>query len=511
MPQNLEPTGVAPPPGSTSAHGLPKPLGSLRMLVVEDSETDYELMRAIVRRAGWSVACERVEERAALEHALSSERWDIVVSDYSLPRFSGREALEITRETADEIPFILVSGAIGEDAAVAALHAGADDCINKDNLARLPPAIERSLASAESRRERRRAERALGDSLERMTALVNASPLAIVALDLAGAVTLWNPAAERMFGWPAAQVRGRPLPDFGEHREGDDQRILERVLAGDTAEVETRRHRADGTLLEVSVSAAALHEDKGQVIGCIVMIADISDRKRSERELHESREELRALSAHMDKAIESERTRIARELHDQVGGTLTALRSELDVLRERVGADADVARRIASMDRLVDTAVSASISVSHALRPSMLDYGIFPALEWQASEFAERSGIGCRLSCNEEELTLDIEQSTALFRICQEALTNVAKHAAAQSVVIELFATGAAVTLEVRDDGCGLAQRALEKSDSFGVRGMLERVRALGGWLDISGQAGRGTTLMLSIPRRRAKPERTES
>lgn len=506
-----EPNGVAAPHASPPGHALPGPLRALRMLVVEDSEADYELMRAIVRRAGWRLTSERVEERAALEHALSAERWDIVVSDYSLPRFSGREALEVTRESGDETPFILVSGAIGEDAAVAALHAGADDCINKDNLARLPPAIERSLASAESRRERRRAERALSDSLGRMTALVNASPLAIVALDLGGAVTLWNPAAERMFGWRAAEVRGRPLPDFGEHREGDDQRILERVLAGDTAEIETRRHRADGTLLEVSVSAAALHGDDGAVAGCIVLIADISDRKRSERELHESREELRALSAHMDKAIESERTRIARELHDQVGGTLTALRSELDVLRKRVGADADLAGRIGSMDRLVDTAVSASISMSHALRPSMLDYGIYPALEWQASEFAERNGIACRLSCNEEELALDIEQSTALFRVCQEALTNVAKHASAKTVVLELFANASAVTLEVRDDGCGLSQRALEKSGSFGVRGMLERVRALGGWLDVSGAAGRGTTLMLSIPRRRSKAAKADA
>lgn len=106
------------------------------MLVVEDSKADYELMRAIVRRAGWRVACERVEERVALEHALSAEHGDIVVSDCSLPRFSGREALEITRESGDETPFILVSGAIGEDATVGALHAGADDRINKDNLAR---------------------------------------------------------------------------------------------------------------------------------------------------------------------------------------------------------------------------------------------------------------------------------------------------------------------------------------------------------------------------------------
>lgn len=358
----------------------------LHALIVEDSTEDFELILAILSRAGWAIEAQRVEDRAAMHLALDSRRWDVVIADHSLPQFSGSEALELAKNSGAESPFILVSGSIGEDAAVAALHAGADDCINKESLSRLAHAVERSLAAAESRRERRLAEEALRDSLE----------------------------------------------------------------------------------------------------------------------------QLRALSAHLDKAIEAERAGFARELHDQVGGTLTALRSELDGLRKRVENDPMLAKRVRSMDGLIETAMTASISMSRALRPSMLDHGVFPAIEWQAREFEERTGTLCRVSCNDEEAALDIEQSTALYRVFQEALTNVTKHARAARVDAVLFINAATVTLEVRDNGAGLEDGALNKLASFGIRGMMERVRGLGGWLDIFGRPGEGATLMISIPRRKPKPERVE-
>jgi signal transduction histidine kinase len=358
----------------------------LHALIVEDSTEDFELIIAMLSRTGWAVEAERVEDRAAMRLALASRRWDVVIADHSLPQFSGAEALALAKDSGAESPFILVSGSIGEDAAVAALHAGADDCINKVSLSRLAHAVERSLAAAEARRERRRAEDALRDSLE----------------------------------------------------------------------------------------------------------------------------ELRALSAHVDKVIEGERASIARELHDQVGGTLTALRSELDGLRKRVDADPALGKRVQSMDKLIETAMDATISMSRALRPSMLDHGVFPAVEWQAHEFEERTGTVCRVACNDEEAALDIEQSTALYRVFQEALTNVAKHARATRVDAELFISASTVTFEVRDDGDGLADGALDKHASFGIRGMMERVRSLGGWLDISGRPGEGATVMISIPRRKPKSARGE-
>lgn len=358
----------------------------LRTLIVEDSPEDFDLVLAVLSRAGWAVEAERVQDRAAMREALASRTWDVVIADYNLPQFSGAEALQLVKAGGSEAPFLLISGSIGEDAAVAALHAGADDCIHKASLSRLSHAVERSLAAAEARRERRRAEDALRASLE----------------------------------------------------------------------------------------------------------------------------QLRSLSAHVDKTIEAERAALARELHDQLGGTLTALRSELDGLRKLVDPNTALGRRVRGMDALIESAMSACISMSRALRPNMLDHGVFPALEWQACDFEERTGIGCRVRCNDEEASLDIEQSTALYRIFQEALTNVLKHARASRVDAELFINASAVTLEVRDDGVGLEEGALGKPDSFGIRGMMERVRSLGGWLDISGQPGKGATLMVSIPRRRPRPARSE-
>lgn len=480
-------------------------------MIVEDSEADFELVVAMLEAAGWSVDADRVEERAAMRLALATRKWDIVIADYSLPRFSGNEALQLTKDCGTDAPFILVSGSIGEDAAVAALHAGATDCINKVSLARLAPAVERSLAGVEARLERRKAERALRDSLDRLTALVNASPLAIIGLDLEHRVTLWNPAAERIFGWSQAQVLGRTSPSVAPAHRDDFCRYQDLAIAQGSVEAETRRMRVDGSEVEISLSVAALHDDEGRAIGTIALIADIGERKRSEREITESREQLRALSAHTGKAIEAERARIARELHDQVGGTLTALRSELDGLRKRIDTDPALAKRVQSMDKLIDTAMTASISMSRSLRPSMLDHGVYPALEWQAREFEERTGTSCRVTCNDEEASLDMEQSTALYRVFQEALTNVAKHAKASRVTVELFISSSTVTLEVRDDGCGLAGGALGKRESFGVRGMLERVRGLGGWLDVSGQPGDGTTVMVSIPRRKPKAPKVEA
>ncbi|MGQ0509157.1 MAG: ATP-binding response regulator [Betaproteobacteria bacterium] len=371
---------AAPPPTPAEPRYARRPL---RALIVEDSIDDFELIVAILARAGWSVEAERVDQPAQMRAALVARGCDVVIADYSLPRFTGAEALLLAKDSDIDAPFILVSGSIGEDAAVAALHAGADDCISKTNLSRLAHAVKRSLAAAEARRARQRAEAALRESLE----------------------------------------------------------------------------------------------------------------------------QVRALSAHMDKSIEAERAGFARDLHDQVGGTLTALRSELDVLRQRV-EDPALARRVQSMDSLVESAMNATISMARALRPGILDHGVYPALEWQAHEFEERTGTACRVTCNDKEAMLDIEQSTALYRVFHEALTNVSKHAGASRVDAELFINASTVTLEVRDNGTGLEQGALGKRASFGIRGMMERVRALGGWLDISGQSGEGATMMLSIPRRRPKAGR---
>jgi len=612
-----------------------KRAGPVRILCVEDSQADFELLLFELRMANFAHTATRVEDEPGMRQALQGGGWDLVISDHSLPRFSSAAALRVLREADKDIPFIIASGAIGEDAAVAALQSGADDYLLKHSMKRLVPAIENALAAAEARRERSRATEDLRSGLSYLRALLRASPIAIVALDNQNNITLLNAAAERIFRIKREEAMGAPPPlMLTENKE-----ILERLLAavdqGPVEHMEDTWHRRDGSAADLSFSAARLHGNAGVVFfiadvteqkraelsqretetrfaaitanlpgvvfqmlarpseelilvpyvsagaarlfgaapeaflgqpGRFIQMLDAADRadlrdavaqairhhaplegqwrihregenaglrwiqvaasareanggnwlldgiitditaqKEAEQELMQSREELRELTAHAESVKEQERRLVARDIHDEIGSTLTGMKADLAWLKKRFAEDAEVMGKLTSMGELVDGAVQTANRIIQALRPGILDYGIAPALEWQASDFSQRMGLEVAFETNAEDLALDIEQSTALFRVFQESLTNVAKYAKATKVETELFATPTSVTLEVRDNGVGLSEGALAKTASFGIRGMMERVRALGGWLDINGAPGKGTTVMLSIPRRRPR------
>ena len=356
----------------------------IRILVIEDSPDDYELLLQCLRAAPFSIEAKRVEDRAGMAAALGEPPWDLVISDHHLPRFGSAAALHFLRWNYPDTPFIIVSGMIGEDAAVEAMQAGADDYVMKSNMRRLLPAIERSLRTAEERRAKRIAQDAEKKALD---------------------------------------------------------------------------------------------------------------------ELRESRERLSDLTAHIEASKEAERAEIARELHDEMGGLLTGLKADVSWLKKQVGEGPRIRDKIRDIESLLDEVVLVSKRIAKSLRPAILDQGLNAALEWQAQEFEKHAGIPCRFQTNNDELALNAGQATGVFRVFQEALTNVAKHAHAKRVDVQIFATDESVTLEVRDDGVGVAEHDLDKPDSFGVRGMQERVHHLGGWLDVSGAPGQGTTIMLSIPR----------
>jgi DNA-binding NtrC family response regulator len=193
----------------------------LRALIVEDSEEYALLLIGELRRAGYDVSYERVQTAAAIEVALGHGTWDVVISDHGMPSFNGIEALAIVHARDPDLPFIFVSGTMGEEVAVAAMRAGAHDYLMKGNLPRLAPAVERELREAESRRQRRVTEERLRATSELLHSVFAASPLAIATTDAEGLVRLWNPAAERLFGWTAADVIGRPIPSVPADRQDE--------------------------------------------------------------------------------------------------------------------------------------------------------------------------------------------------------------------------------------------------------------------------------------------------
>lgn len=354
--------------------GVEQAFRVLRVLHVEDSELDHQLISTQLTRAGLDVELLRLDSLPAVLAALD-ERWDAVISDFNLPGYSGLEVLDALKARGLSLPFILISGEIGEDIAVAAMRNGASDYLLKNNLNRLAPALLHAIDAAENERAR---------------------------------------------------------------------------LAAD-------------------------------------------------QELVKSKQRLHQLAGHLQTSVELERAAIAREIHDDVGGSLTALKFDLAWI-DRHATEPAVRQRVGAALETVNSAIDASQRIMHNLRPAILEQGLVAALQWMTARFERRTGIEAGLRVGDERLELPPGVPLVAYRTAQEALTNVSKHALATRVDIELSLDSGVLTLEIRDDGRGIAPGDLAKERSFGIRGLHERAATVGGWVDLSAAPGGGTSLILTVP-----------
>lgn len=344
-----------------------------QVLHLEDNEVDHELLVAHLARGGMCAQTRRVETAEQFIEAIA-EPWDIVVSDYNLPGFTGLVALEALKASDRDVPFVLVSGEIGEETAVEAMRNGASDYLQKGHLARLAPALLHAIDAAETRRARDKADR------------------------------------------------------------------------------------------EVVAAKQRLHE----------------------------------LAQHLQTSVEMERAAIAREIHDDVGGSLTALKFDLAWIA-RHSSSPQVVSRVQSAVETVSHAVEASQRIMHNLRPAILEQGLAAALHWIALRFERRTGVECRIRLPKQPLDLPVGVPLVAYRTAQEALTNISKHAQATRVQIDLALAAGVLSLEIADNGIGVSKEDLAKSRSFGIRGLHERATTVGGWIDLS-SGSNGTTLILSVP-----------
>ncbi len=364
------------------SHAPTRPAGlkPLRVLIIEDAEDDLQLLLLALRRAGYAPDHACVHSAAGLAQALERQRWDIVLSDYTLPDFSGLQALAQVQAHDPDLPFILISGNIGEEVAVAAMRAGAHDYLIKGNLTRLGAAIDRELREAVVRQERRRAD----------------------------------------------------------------------------------------------------------------------------RELREAKQRLQALSNRMLEIQENERRHLARELHDEIGQALTAVKLNLQALERRV--DEGAARRLTrEVTGLVGAVLDQVRALSLDLRPPQLDdLGLVPALHWLVQRSAGTAPPAVLLHADPQPRRLPASVETAGYRLAQEALTNAMRHARASRVDIQVEDHGDCLKLSVRDDGRGFdlpaALARAASGQSMGLLGMRERVSLAGGQLDISTRPGGGTEVCAVFP-----------
>ena len=270
----------------------------------------------------------------------------------------------------------------------------------------------------------------------------------------------------------------------------------------DRVECDSEKIPESGPEIQCIVTATPFKGSQGEVIGIVEDFKDISQRKRTEKELIQSRRRLRQLASHLESAREMERTRIAREIHDELGQSLTALKMELHWCLKRLPKDnTELLEKAKTLPGLVDANVHLVQRISSELRPGLLDnLGLSAAMEWQTGQFQDRTGISCDIVCEPNEIVLDHTRSTALFRIFQETLTNIIRHADATTVEIVLREMDGDVELTVSDNGKGITEKEIADPKSFGLMGINERVYSLGGIVAISGNKNKGTTVRVNIP-----------
>ncbi len=393
--------------------------------------------------------------------------------------------------------------------------------------------------------DRKIAERTLQESEERYRLLVQGvQEYAIFQLDPTGHVVSWNAGAERLKGYTAEEIIGKHFSIFYPREDQLDekpQHILARATQQEQSEDEGWRIRKDASRFWASVVVTALRDSAGTLLGFAKLTRDttktrekeqaltkakellelrieqrtavltrvnqelrteIAERERAEEQLRTSLDQLRALAARLQSVREEERTSIAREIHDELGQGCTAIKMDLALIGRRLTKRQTKLRaKVDSAMQLADDMIGTLRKIASQLRPRTLDdLGLSAALEAQAQEFESRTGILCSVTLPQEPLVLDADISTAVFRIFQESLTNVARHAHATRVEARLERQNNRITFHVSDNGEGFDPEKAKANKSLGLVGMQERAFLLNGDLKIAGVPGAGTTMTLTIP-----------
>jgi len=347
----------------------------MKILHLEDSPLDHQLVCRALKKANFNFEITRVETLEAFTQMVNHASFDLILADYRLPGFTALDAWSALPANSVRPPFILLSGTIGEAAAVSAIHLGISDYLHKDDLARL-------------------------------------------------------------------------------------ERVIKRAL-------------------EVRQAHAA--------------------KEKANQELALSEKRLAEFAGYLQAAIERERAAIAREIHDDIGGSLAAAKLDLAWI-SRHQIDAAIETHVQTATEMLHHAIGASQRIMMNLRPSILDQGLFAAIQWLAISFEKRTGVKTHLRANNEHLAPRKDIQLTAYRTAQEALTNISKYANCSQVHIELSDAEDVLTLEVTDNGKGMSKLEMEKTEAFGLRGLQERAKTVGGWLDISTREGAGTSIILSVP-----------
>ena len=484
---------------------------SIRILHLEDNPRDAELILRQLESAGFACDVVRAGNGAEYEAALADGAFDLVLCDFNVPGYDALLALKRARDLRPDLPFVVISGELSEEEAVECLRAGATDYLLKHRLQRLVPAVERALDEAVERQARTAAEAARRESEERFRSVVAAMAEGVIVQDRRGRIIVRNAAASRILGLNGDAPGSRRAVDLRRRTIREDGSTVCREKHPAVVTLHTGRAQSQvvlgvetdgGELRWLSINTEPLkHAGDETPYAVVTTLVDITGRKRAEQALREYASNLQQLSRRLVEVEEEERRNINRELHDRVGQDLAAVKLNIELVRATLAEDvrATVGPRLDDAQKLLQATIDNTRSIMAELRPPGLDdYGLAVALKAHADTVAQRLGIPVRVSGEDPAPRLPPAVETALYRIAQEALNNIAKYARAKNVEIALAVHGSEVTLTVADDGAGFDLGNVP-ANSYGLRIMRERAEAVGARLEVDSTPGRGTHIAVNL------------
>ena len=466
----------------------------IHILLIEDNETDAILVQSDLQQAmGDQISVVHTERLDSALQLIQQQSFDLILSDLTLPDSDGITTINRLRESAADTPIAVLSFRDDEKLAIKAIKAGAQDYLVKGSLTEgvLARVIRYSI-------ERKHIEESNRKAQKRFQTIFEKAPLGIALINLStGKYYDVNPKYASIAGRRVDELLGTNQADILHPDDVSSYRNdIERFVNHQSCDCKLAKRvlRPDMSIIWIEISIVPFEITGSGEVCHLCMIEDITESKRMI-------ENLRQLTTHLRDVREEERTRIGREIHDVLGGTLTVLKMDLDWLSKKISAN-PMHERIRSLYELTGEAIETARRVSINLRPNVLDnLGLYGAIEWQIREFEQRTNIRCALESTISSLSFNNKNfETSIFRIIQEVFVNIVRHSQATRVDIELFEDENDILITIKDNGVGITKSQMLNPESFGIIGMNERIQQFGGKLGITGIPSQGSVVTLKIP-----------
>jgi len=466
----------------------------LRFVLLEDDSADAELIQTQLSGGGSRIEWQHVLTERDFRAALEQGPPDLVLADYTLPGFDGLTALRVLRERWPDVPFVFVSGSLGEERAIDAMKRGATDYVLKERLQRLPAVVQRALAETQERRERHRAELALEEQRILLSTLIENLPDVVYAIDRDERITIVNRALLDLVRKPRASVLGKKLTEFHDLAEvNEDGETLDATLMRN-GRSQTDRERAilgknDSLRWWYTSKIPLKDQSTGAVIGLVCTSRDTTARRELEQEILE--------------ISNREQRRLGSDLHDGLGQELTGLSLLLKGLEVQIARETPkYLPQLSKITELLAHTIQSTRSLARGLAPVNLERGggLPEALRHLAARCTDMYSLACRFDDRTARLPeLDEGSATHLYRIAQEATTNAARYARAKHIVVELRTSPRKLQLSIADDGIGLSAGLAQGKPGLGLKIMEYRAHMMGGSVNFE-EPGVGTRVVFSCP-----------